>query len=147
LAEAGVDSLGLHLEAVTEEVRHRIMPGKAEVSIATYFRAFEAAVLVFGRAQVTTYILAGLGDSREAIVQACERLIDLGVYPFVVPFVPIAGTPLQDHAPPSAELMADVLGQVSALLARRGMSSDSIRAGCGRCGACSSLRARESLHA
>ena len=40
LRAAGVDSLGLHLEAWDEAVRARIMPGKAEVSRAVYLRAF-----------------------------------------------------------------------------------------------------------
>src|SRR6202034_3156191 len=59
---AGVDSLGMHLEAVTPEVRKRVMPGKAEVPVERYLAAFASAVPVFGRGQVSTYILAGLGD-------------------------------------------------------------------------------------
>ena len=65
LAAAGVDSLGMHLEAVTERVRRRIMPGKAEVPVGVYLEAFAAAVRVFGRGQVSTYVLAGLGDAAE----------------------------------------------------------------------------------
>src|SRR5271163_798331 len=60
MKEAGVDALGMHLEAVTPQIRARIMPGKAQVSIARYFDAFVAAVAVFGRGQVSTYILAGV---------------------------------------------------------------------------------------
>src|SRR5882672_2877354 len=36
---AGIDSLGMHLEAVTPEVRARIMPGKAQVPLDRYFEA------------------------------------------------------------------------------------------------------------
>ena len=145
LAAAGVDSLGMHLEAVTEEVRHRIMPGKAEVPVTMYLEAFEYAVRVFGRGQVSTYILAGLGDSRAAILEMSERLIGLGVYPFVVPFVPIAGTPLEHHAAPTPSFMQGLLSDLAALLRREDMQSSSIKAGCGRCGACSSLRVREAV--
>ena len=53
----------MHLEAVTDEVRARVMPGKAQVPLERYFAAFAAAVPVFGRGQVSTYILAGLGDA------------------------------------------------------------------------------------
>ena len=67
------------------------MPGKAQVSLDRYFAAFEAAVPVFGRGQVSSYILAGLGDTKEAILEVSRRLIAIGVYPFVVPFVPISG--------------------------------------------------------
>ena len=147
LQGAGVDSLGLHLEAVTERVRQRIMPGKAEVPVSVYLEAFAAAVRVFGRGQVSTYILAGLGDTREEILGMCERLVALGVYPFVVPFVPIAGTALEDEPPPEPRFLRDVLDGVAAVLARQGMSSAAIKAGCGRCGACSTLKAREVAHA
>lgn len=145
MRDAGVSSLGLHLEAVSEDVRARIMPGKAEVPVATYYEAFEAAVSVFGRGQVTTYILAGLGDPHAAIVAACERLAAIGVYPFVVPFVPIAGTPLMNHPAPSASFMEGLLADVSEVLGRHALTSAQIKAGCGRCGACSTLRAREAL--
>ncbi|HYQ43962.1 MAG TPA: radical SAM protein, partial [Polyangiaceae bacterium] len=143
LAESGVDSLGLHLEAVTEEVRRRVIPGKAEVPVSVYLEAFVAAVAVFGRGQVSSYVLAGLGDSREAILDMCSRMVALGVYPFVVPFVPIAGTPLADHPTPEPAFMASLLGEVSAMLAKSGLRSHEIKAGCARCGACSSLKARE----
>ena len=52
--DAGIDTLGMHLEAVTPEVRQRIMPGKASVPLEKYFSSFEAAVKVFGRGQVST---------------------------------------------------------------------------------------------
>lgn len=143
LAAAGVDSLGMHLEAVSERVRHRIMPGKASVSVARYLQAFASAVQVFGRGQVSSYILAGLGDSTEEIVAMSEQLVGLGVYPFVVPFVPIGGTPLENHPPPAPVFMRDVLEKVAQIVERGGLSSSNIKAGCGRCGACSSLRARE----
>jgi radical SAM protein (TIGR04043 family) len=141
--DAGIDSLGMHLEAVTPEVRARIMPGKATVSVERYFDAFEAAVGVFGRGQVSTYILAGLGDTPEAMLRTCEKLIALGVYPFVVPFVPIAGTPLEDHPAPSPEFMRELLAPLSELLAAGQLRSADIKAGCGRCGACSSLSTYE----
>src|ERR1700678_904335 len=72
LREAGIDALGMHLEAVTEPVRKHVMPGKAQVSVERYFSAFEAAVPVFGRGQVSTYILAGLGDGSADILAVCE---------------------------------------------------------------------------
>ncbi|KQO54029.1 MULTISPECIES: MSMEG_0568 family radical SAM protein [unclassified Methylobacterium] len=143
LKASGVDALGLHLEAVTPEVRARIMPGKASVSLDRYFDAFAAAVPVFGKGQVSTYILAGLGDTAEAILAMSERLIGMGVYPFVVPFVPISGTPLEDHPAPSPDFMHSVLKPLAAMLAGAGLRSTDIKAGCGRCGACSALSTYE----
>ncbi len=143
MREAGVDALGMHLEVLTPDLRQRLMPGKAQVPIDVYFDAFAAAVPVFGRGQVSTYILAGLGDSIETILSTCERLIAIGVYPFVVPFVPISGTPLESHPAPSAAFMHDILAPLARLLVANDMRADSIKAGCGKCGACSALAAYE----
>ena len=140
---SGIDTLGMHLEAVTPHVRERIMPGKASVPLARYMEAFKAAVAVFGRGQVSTYILAGLGDSAEAILETSRELIAIGVYPFVVPFVPISGTPLEDHPAPSPDFMKSVLAPLGAMLREANMRSSDIKAGCGKCGACSSLSAYE----
>ncbi|MFG5409003.1 MSMEG_0568 family radical SAM protein [Piscinibacter sakaiensis] len=141
---AGIDALGMHLEVVTPALRERLMPGKASVPMARYLESFAAAVGVFGRGQVSTYLLAGLGDSRDALLAACEQVIALGVYPFVVPFVPIRGTPLEDHPPPDAAFMRSVLEPLGAMLAAAGLRSSEIKAGCGKCGACSSLSVYES---
>ncbi len=140
---AGIDTLGMHLEVVTPAIREQIMPGKATVPIERYMQAFEASVRVFGRGQVSTYILAGLGDTRQSILEICDKLLTLGVYPFVVPFVPISGTPLEDHPAPSAAFMRDLLTPLSAMVASAGMRSSDIKAGCGKCGACSTLSVYE----
>ncbi len=144
LHAAGADTVGMHLEAVAPEVRARAMPGKAKVPVSYYLAAFEAAVAVFGRGQVSTYILAGLGDSAETIVDMCRTLVRLGVYPFVVPLVPIGGTPLANAPAPAAGFMLDVLSQVGALLRDARLTSADSKAGCGKCGACSSLSIFES---
>jgi len=143
LRDAGLDSLGMHLEAVTPAVRQKIMPGKATVSLERYFDAFAAAVPVFGRGQVSTYILAGLGDSAAAILTACERLIALGVYPFVVPFVPVAGTPLANAPAPTPEFMREVLPPLGRMLRAAGLRAADVKAGCAKCGACSALASYE----
>ncbi len=145
MKDGGADALGMHLEAVTPEVRERIMPGKASVPLEKYFSSFEAAVRVFGRGQVSTYILAGLGDTREAILDMSERLVAMGVYPFVVPFVPISGTPLESHHAPTSEFMASILQPLSRIVIDGGLKASDIKAGCGKCGACSALSIYEKL--
>ena len=136
---AGVDSLGMHLEVVEEEVRRRILPGKSELGLERYMEAFAAAVAVFGRGQVSTYLLAGLGDSAASLIAVSERLIALGVYPFVVPFVPIAGTPLEAHPAPSTDFMVAVYTAVGDRLRASDIRSEAMAAGCAKCGACSAL--------
>ncbi|MDX1669426.1 MAG: MSMEG_0568 family radical SAM protein, partial [Limnobacter sp.] len=112
LKRSGADTLGMHLEVLSEEVRQEMMPGKARVPVSYYMEAFDAAVKVFGRGQVSTYIIAGLGDTQDQILEMSQQLIQLGVYPFIVPFVPISGTPLESHPVPSSQFMTDVLKPV-----------------------------------
>jgi len=143
LRDSGVDALGMHLEAVTERTRAQIMPGKAQVSVERYFSAFEAAVPVFGWGQVSTYILAGLGDSADEILDISRRLVAIGVYPFVVPFVPISGTPLESHPTPTPAFMNAILGPLSGMLIASGLKAIDVKAGCAKCGACSALSTYE----
>ncbi|MFL5304909.1 MAG: MSMEG_0568 family radical SAM protein [Polyangia bacterium] len=143
LKQAGADTLGMHLEAVEPAVRAAVMPGKAEVPVEHYLRAYAAAVAVFGRGQVSTYLIAGLGDRPESLVAMAEQLLGLGVYPFLVPFAPIAGTPFADRPPPSAAMMDALYREVGARVRRHGITSAGMKAGCGRCGACSALAAYE----
>jgi radical SAM protein (TIGR04043 family) len=140
---SGVDALGLHLEAWDEDVRRRIMPGKAEVPRSFYLEAFAAAVGVFGRGQVSTYLLAGLGDTVVGLLEGCRVLIDLGVYPFVVPFVPVSHTPLAHHPPPTSEFMRQVLEPLGSWLRAAEMTHDTVKAGCAKCAACSALSSFE----
>ena len=143
LKNAGAVSIGMHLEAVSDRVRHKIMPGKAEVSLDKYFVAFKAAVEVFGRGQVSTYILAGLGDTQEEILEMTAKLTEIGVYPFVVPFVPIQGTPLEHHPKPEPAFMQALYPEIGAQLKQHQLKSEDTQAGCAKCGACSSLKAYE----
>lgn len=139
MKQAGVDSLGMHLEVVEPEVRRRILPGKSEITLEHYYTAFEQAVEVFGRGQVSTYLLAGLGDSADSLIACSDKLISLGVYPFVVPFVPISGTPLENHPAPSTDFMVEVYTAIASRLRASDISSDAMAAGCAKCGACSAL--------
>lgn len=143
LRTAGADSIGIHVESLDDSVRRRWTPGKASVPLARYWEAWREAVRLFGRNQVSTYLLVGLGEDPDELVAGALDLADAGVYPFVVPFRPLAGTLAVDAdgvgAPP-VELVADVTARVGAGLAARGMRGDAQRAGCAACGACSALR-------
>jgi radical SAM protein (TIGR04043 family) len=143
LYAAGATAVGIHVESLDDEVRRRWMPGKATVPIAAYLAAWEEAVRVFGRNRVSTYLLIGLGEDPDELVSGAARLIHLGVYPFVVPLRPTAGSLAHRDgvAAPAAELVRDVTERVAALLRTAGMSGADQQAGCPACGACGVLRA------
>ena len=143
LKAVGADSIGMHLEAVSERVRQKVMASKANIRVSEYLKAFEYAVELFGRGNVSTYILAGLGDTQDEILSISQRCLDIGVYPFVVPFVPISGTRLANHPPPSTEFMDSILEPLSQMIVAANLDSDAQVAGCAKCGACSSLKRYE----
>jgi radical SAM protein (TIGR04043 family) len=142
LHRAGATAVGIHVESLDDEVRRRWMPGKGSVPMAEYEAAWDEAVRVFGRNRVSTYLLIGLGEDPDELVEGARTLIDRGVYPFVVPFRAMAGTlAVRDGATaPAPALVHSVTKRVAALLAAAGMAGADQEAGCAACGACSVLR-------
>ncbi|MFX0574366.1 MSMEG_0568 family radical SAM protein [Nocardia nepalensis] len=143
LRKAGADSIGIHVESLDDEVRGRWMPGKSTVPLAEYRAAWAEAVRVFGRNQVSTYLLVGLGEDPDELVAGAKELIAMGVYPFIVPFRPLNGTLAVDvdgaTAPPP-RLLEDVTRRVAQELRVAGMLGAQQKAGCAACGACSVLQ-------
>jgi radical SAM protein (TIGR04043 family) len=143
LFEAGASSIGIHVESMDDDVRRRWMPGKSRVSLDEYRAAWREAVRVFGWNQVSTYLLVGMGEDPDEMVEGARELIEMGVYPFVVPFRPLKGTLATDvdGAPaPRREVLASVTRRVADLLRAAGMRGEDQRAGCAACGACSVLK-------
>ncbi|MDY7100121.1 MAG: MSMEG_0568 family radical SAM protein [Actinomycetota bacterium] len=141
LRDAGATAIGIHVESLDDDVRRRWMPGKATVPLDAYWAAWHEAVRVFGANRVSTYLLVGLGEDPDELVAGAAALIEAGVYPFVVPFRPLAGT-LADRdgaTAPTAGHLAAVTEQVAAELRRHGMRGADQGAGCAACGACSAL--------
>ena len=140
---AGVDAVGIHSETFDPEVLARVAPGKAQCGIEGYFRTWEAAVDVFGRGSVTTYVLLGMGEREELIIDGCRRAIEMGVYPFVVPLRPVPGTLMENAPTPDPDYVGRVYAEVAAMLSEAGFDHLDAKAGCARCQACSGLSAWE----
>ncbi|WP_305788954.1 MSMEG_0568 family radical SAM protein [Symbioplanes lichenis] len=143
LYDAGAAAIGIHVESLDDRIRREWMPGKGAVPMAEYEAAWDRAVEVFGRNQVSTYLLIGLGEDPDELVAGAAALIERGVYPFVVPFRPMAGTlARRDGIPaPAPSLVRDVSARVAALLRDAGMLGADQKAGCAACGACGVLQA------
>ena len=142
LKNAGAVSIGIHVESLDDDVRRRWMPGKGSVPMAEYRVAWREAVRVFGRNQVSTYVIIGLGEDPDELVAGAAELIEMGVYPFVVPYRSIAGTlaaEVDRVAAPPSWLVAEVTSRVGELLEAAGMRGADQSAGCAACGACSAL--------
>jgi putative N-acetyltransferase (TIGR04045 family) len=104
-----------------------------------YIRAWEEAVRVFGKNQVSSFLLMGLGERPERLLDGCERLASIGVYPYLVPFRPIPGTPLAHRKPICPEIVMDVYREAARILETHNLHWGAARAGCVRCRGCSAL--------
>lgn len=139
VGDMGIDSVGIHLETFDPAVLAKIAPGKARVGIEGYFKVWERAVSVFGSGQVSTYVILGMGEDAELTLEGCRRAVDAGVYPFIVPLRPVAGSLMEGVTPPDSKYTRHIYSQVSQYMAKKGMLASAAKAGCARCQACSGL--------
>jgi radical SAM protein (TIGR04043 family) len=141
LKTAGADAIGIHIEALDPDVRAQWTPGKATVPLERYEQAWRYAVDVFGHNRVSTYLLVGLGEEPSELIAGARRLIEMGIYPFVVPYRPLVGSLAHaDSVPaPAPHVLRYVTRAVGEALTQAGMRGADQGAGCAACGACSAL--------
>ena len=133
------ETIGVHVETMDPEVFARICPGKARRGYEPYYKAWIYCVDNWGRGQVSTFLIAGLGEQPKSLVESSKKLAELGVIPYIVPLRPIEETPMQHAKPPSPEELTKVYIKAARALLEEGLDPLSSKAGCVRCGACSAL--------
>jgi len=105
-----------------------------------YFKAWKNAVELFGEGQVSTFIIAGLGETDESILLGAEKTARIGVIPYLLPLRPIAGTFFEKVRPPTPGRMIKLYRGVAETLHKIGLDPRESKAGCVRCCACSALQ-------
>lgn len=139
LKNAGVDTLGIHIETCNMALLREIAPMKAKLGIDFYRRAWHLGVKHFGANQVSSFIIAGIGNSPADISASTELMARNGVFPFVLPFRPIPGTRLEHLKPLPPEIMKNIYRASAAIIKKYNLSSRKSKAGCVRCGTCSAI--------
>jgi len=137
LRDMGVDTVGIHVESFDSEILRSMCPMK--LSVSECFKSLKYAVEVFGEGQVSSFVLVGLGESDQSILEGSTRMVQIGVIPFIVPFRPIMGTPLSSWRPPRPERLRRVCQEVGKIIREHGLDPRESRAGCVRCGSCTGL--------
>lgn len=140
LAEAGADTIGIHAESFDQRVLKEVCPGKARTNLNRYFEAWKRSIELFGENQVSSYIIAGLGESDESILTGAEELTRIGAIPYLVPLRPIVGTAFENKRPPSPSRMLPLYEKVAEILKTYGADPSENKAGCVRCGSCSAIK-------
>ena len=106
LLKAGVDRLGVALDAATEQVFKRI---KGEGVDGPYrwdvqFRLLADALEVFGKGNVSTHVIVGLGETEKEATEMIQRCVDMGILPALFSFTSVRGTALEKNMPPPLEV-------------------------------------------
>ena len=105
LAKAGVDRLGVALDAATEPLFNEV---KGEgvggfYSWDSQFDMLTAALAVLGKGNVSTHLIIGLGETEKEATEIIQSCVDMGVLPALFAFTPIRGTALEKNTPPAIE--------------------------------------------
>lgn len=105
LASAGVERIGIPLDAATEQLFNKVK-GTGAGGPYNWKRQFDLlneAVNVLGKGKVSTHLIVGLGETEKEMVQAIQTCVDMGVLPALFAFTPISGTALENKNQPSIE--------------------------------------------
>jgi len=106
LEKAGVDRLGIALDAANEAVFNRV---KGKDAGGPYrwegqFRLLAEALKIFGKGNISTHIIVGLGETEKEAVEIIQRCVDMSVLPALFSFTPVRGTKLEKNEPPRLEV-------------------------------------------
>lgn len=103
LSAAGVDRIGIALDAATEKLFDEVKGSVAggPYSWASQFRQLREAVEVFGQGNVSTHLIIGLGETEKEAVSIVQQCADLHVLPALFAFTPVRGAALENKPQPA----------------------------------------------
>ncbi len=97
LVDVGVERVGVALDAATKEIFASVKGNG--YSWEGHFKTLENAKAIFGD-NVSTHLIAGLGESEEEMIRVIQLLHDLGVAIGLFAFTPVAGIQLSNRQSP-----------------------------------------------
>jgi len=138
LKEAGADTIGIHMEVMDDLLRSVITPGKYKIPYETFTESWKNAIEIFGENQVETYLLTGFGESRIDFINDLEKVVSLGVIPFITP---VRCVPGRKKVMPTMNYNAllEIYLNAAKLLREYGVNPLENKAGCVKCGGCSAI--------
>jgi radical SAM protein (TIGR04043 family) len=141
VANAGANAVGLHIESADESIREEMCPGKFQYGpLELYQRSWHYALDYFGKGNVSTFLLYGLGEDSSKTLTLVEELGEAGVLPVVAPVRPSHGSQLADFIPTYVGDLENSIGfykRIGTILYNNDLNPDHTVAGCHKCGGCS----------
>lgn len=101
IKKAGANNIVIPLDACTEKIFDEIKGIKAGCRYRwkTHLAALTEAVFVFGKKNVGTHLIIGLGEKEEDAVSIIQMLSYMGVYPALFAYTPVSGARLEKNQP------------------------------------------------
>ena len=101
LKNLGIDKIVIPLDAVTEDIFDRIKGRRADSIYEwhTHMNSLLNAVDIFGRYNVGTHLIIGLGETEKDAVEIIQRLWNSGIYSAIFAYTPIPNTQLYIKSP------------------------------------------------
>lgn len=135
LKNSGATSITMNIEVYDEELRKSMCPGKGVINNKRYFDSLKYAVEIFGEGNVFSVLIVGI-QPKQDIIAACEKMIEMGVIPTLIPFKPLDGTPMENAPLTDCTDYIEVSRKVAIMLKNRHLEIGKT-SGCAACGACS----------
>ncbi len=130
--DAGVTTISCNIECFDESLRPEIMLVKGKIPVAEYVKTWEKCLDIFGKNEVFTVAIAGIGEADESILRGVKMAASHGIMTFIVPHSPAIGAEYEDMEAPSADRMLSLYEQAAAIYVKHGLDLCASRAGCVR---------------
>jgi biotin synthase-related radical SAM superfamily protein len=106
LAKAGLNRIAIAVDAATERLFDQIkgIHANGPYNWENQFRQINAALEVFGKGNVSTHLIIGLGESEKEAISFVQHCVCLSVFPSLFAFTPIKDTALKDLLPPKVDV-------------------------------------------
>jgi biotin synthase len=106
LANAGVDRVGVAMDAATEKLFDEVKGAGAggPYRWQDELMLLRVAIGVFGEGNVSTHLIVGLGETEKDAANMVQECVDLGVLPALFAFTPVQGTAMALNAKPKVDI-------------------------------------------
>jgi biotin synthase-related radical SAM superfamily protein len=138
--KSGITTAFSNIECFDGRAREDVMPAKGKIRIATYLKTWGKCLDIFGKNEVYTVVVVGIGENDESILRGVEMAASNGVMTFLVPHSPAIGAVYEDMDPPDYERMLYLYDKAVNIYKKYGLDLWASKAGCARGGAFSTIK-------
>jgi biotin synthase len=123
LKKAGAEKIGIAIDTATIDLfeKHRGKGVKGPHKWEDYWKRFEEALEIFGRASVGSHFICGLGEREDDLARSFERVRTIGGVNHLFSFYPEKGSLLENVSPPPLDVYRRI--QIACDIIDKGLAS------------------------